>query len=204
MLAFALSNGYTSKWPMAPIRLLARRSGVYKHPIIAYGLDFRFEDNKFCDLRKAIGLDSAWIAHHPIDPYYLIGMNGTVEATHATWHFIRTLQKNGQLPRDLYRLPDKGDAAWWEWVVAFNTYGLIIKAPKIPRSTDPTPDDIDEHIEISSANYEQILDGVDVLESGLISESIKTRAYYLWREAGSPIMSGYGFWLQAVDEYDMV
>jgi len=179
MMASVLSDVYRGRWHKAPIRVLARSGGIYRLPVLVHQIDFRFEDNKSCDLRRVIGLNSSWVAHHPLDDYYIISIGGTVEATHATRSDIRALQHEKILPPDVYHLPEEGDAAWWEWVLGINAHDQIIKAPKRPRPGEPTPEQIDEQL----------------------IHHVRTHAYYLWREAGSPISDGREFWIRAEANY---
>lgn len=142
-----------------PITLLARRHGEYVRPVRATEIDMRIEDNP--NVPKVIcRMDATWIARHPTEDLYLVydGLHNSyhsrvnekeLEEWEENWK--REIVKfpprgktpEADIPRKIYEMPTAKGVAWWEWAVGFNNYEMV-KAPKRPRATEMTPDDVDE------------------------------------------------------------
>ena len=123
-----------------PIFIYARHQGNYCVPVLAYAIDFRFEDIPNCST-AAQRLRTSWIAKNPAEGgLWIIVASGDLIDTKATQVRLEELIKQNILPADVYQLPDD----WYEYILALDDKFELIKAPKVAHPGDPTPEDIDE------------------------------------------------------------
>jgi len=138
-----------------PIGLLARKNGEYTRPIIGRMVDFRIEDclppPSISQIQSSKYMNM--IGKLPNIPEigqidrYLLTTAATVERTDLTKEQALKYIADGHL-----ELPSDESsefwyyckAPWWEFAVIFDQHDNYIKAPKLPRANEPTPDMIDE------------------------------------------------------------
>lgn len=146
-----------------PVTVFARHHGKYTRPVMAYEFDMRLEDNPA--VPKAImRIDATWVARHPTEDLYIVydGIAKTCR-TRVTaaempdwreqWQYARAIWQprpsrfsgtSIPIPETIFPMPVHGDAAWWEWIQAFDQNRQMVKAPKKPRPGEQGPEDIDE------------------------------------------------------------
>lgn len=124
-----------------PVIVYARHKGKYVRPVVAYNIDMRIEDNPAIPRTMLLG-NAAWYARHPIEPLYMVCDGGVGHIyTRVTKQEVAKWLRQRPVARPL---PTKGEAAWWEWVVALDQDYNMIKAAKRPREFEPTPEEVDE------------------------------------------------------------
>lgn len=136
--------------------MLARKNGEYIRPIIGDVVDIRIEDfipNEFLVSAKA----QNYIGKLPDIPgtpqinKYLVAYFNLVMDVDVDEKAARDLLNSNEytiLPHDQSsELWEYTKSPWWEYAVVIDSHNGFIKAPKIPRSGEPTADDIDERLD---------------------------------------------------------
>lgn len=136
------------------VGMLARKDGEYSRPILASMVDMRVEDyvpDKLLMSKYA----SNYIAKLPdiaelnqVDQFLIVNAN-LVSRTDVSKHEAERYLKSGQfilLPHSP-RSKLWGGSPWWEFTTCFDETGNYIKAPKLPRHGEPSPEEIDEMLD---------------------------------------------------------
>lgn len=150
-------------WTTQSFGMMARKNGQYKRPIVGKLIDFRVEDfmpQKVLTDHLAVNIigklpDITEIGQ--IDKYFSSTFN---DINIITKHEAINLLNTGQY----ILLPDNPSskfweytmAPWWEFAVVLDEYDGFIKAPAKPRIGEPSPEDIDEKIDLYDENKGKI------------------------------------------------
>lgn len=154
-----------------PVIMLARKNHVYERPITGDIVDIRIEDfipnSALTDLRLT-GIIGKLPPVKEQTNNYFVAIHNSIDKTDYTYEEILPLIKSGRyliLP-DSPQSPlwEYSKSPWWEYAVVIDQYGGFIKAPKVPRSGEPTPDEIDETLD----NYDENRDTIKVISPSVI------------------------------------
>lgn len=142
-------------WCKAEIGLFARKNGKYTRPIAGSIIDFRIEDmgipkNTFMKEFNYIGKLPNISELNQIDKYFICTFNN-VTSVEASYEEVSNLIKNGHY----ILLPDSEQSSlweytkcpWWEFAYVLDNDYEYIKAPKIHRSGEPSPEEVDEMLD---------------------------------------------------------
>ena len=150
-------------WTSQPFGMLARRGGYYNRPIVGDIVDFRIEDFMPQDVLVSI-LGVNMIGKMPniaeigqVNKYFSSTFN---DVEIVSQQDARALADTGQY----ITLPDNPSdefweytqAPWWEFAIVLDKYGGYIKAPFKPRAGEPSPEEVDEKIDLYDENHGKI------------------------------------------------
>lgn len=152
-------------WFSQRVTMLARQNGEYVRPVIGHIVDIRIEDflpsvallspfssniiGKFPDIPESNQIGRYFIANfNQIDNVNLT--KEEAERHMASGEYIMLPDSPSS------QLWEHSQAPWWEYAVILDQYDGFIKAPKIPRSGEPTPDDIDERLDKFHENRDSL------------------------------------------------
>ncbi len=153
-------------WAKQQVGFLARKDGKYTRPIIGYGVDFRIEDMGIPQHAMPMLKSFNFIGKLPN-----IGTIGQINKFFVCTHgnIISTSASKSSAMKLLYQkqhilLPHSQESVlwqytqspWWEYCMVLDEYFECIKAPKIPRPGEPTPDEIDEQLDNFKENQNTV------------------------------------------------
>jgi hypothetical protein len=168
------------------IAFLARKNNQYIRPIVGNTIDLRTEDwlppptpEEITNASRMnlVGRLPDVSSMGQVDRY-LLATASTVERTNLT-----RPQAMEYIAKGYTELPDSPNSKlweyskspWWEYVAVFDTNGRYIKAPKIPRVGEMTPEDIDEKLD----DYEQNKNKLQVTSPTTLEELSKRDESYV-------------------------
>lgn len=143
---------YTSQ----PVGMLARKDGQYTRPILAQFLDVRIED--FMPDSVLVSNNATnYIGRLPdiqsigqVGKYFVANANLVIQVDLGEAEVKKAMDSGQYL-----LLPDSPESPywrftkspWWEFCTCFDGDNGYVKAPKIPRANEPTPEEIDEKLD---------------------------------------------------------
>jgi hypothetical protein len=137
------------------IVMLARQNGSYERPVIGAFIDIRVEDFMPLAETGVVGLN--FVAQLPNSRRYLVSTFNSVQTIDATEDVVNILlAKRTNDGRPVYvELPSSPESTywhlvespWWEWAAIYDDHNGFVKAPKLPREGEPTPEEIDERLD---------------------------------------------------------
>lgn len=173
-----LENPHFSK----KVGLLARRNGKYTRPIVGELVDMRVEDflpNEILKSRAASNIiaklpDIAEIGQ--IEQYLICTANAVSRVDLTKEEAIKYLNSGVYilLPHDHQNpLWEYSKSPWWEYTMVIDENNGYVKAPKIPRSGEPTAEEIDEQLDTYKSNIGKIT----VTSPQSLKKQITTESY---------------------------
>jgi len=149
------------------IGLFARKNGKYTRPIVGVGVDFRIEDMKI-PYKEILPLKSFnFIGKLPnideigqFNKYFICTHNNitSISSTESEAFELLNLGHHILLPdspkSELWKFTN---SPWWEYCFVLDRYYEYIKAPKIPRIGEPSPEDIDEKLDEFQENIGKLM-----------------------------------------------
>lgn len=144
--------------------LLARKNGRYTRPIITEFFDVRIEDY-MPDATLHSKEPLTYIARLPdILSIGQIGQYIVADANRVEHKVTEQAVQNLLQERNCIILPHDSSSPWWqyskspwwEYCICMDTYNGYIKAPKLVRQFDPTPEEIDEQLDKYPENHNKI------------------------------------------------
>jgi len=151
-------------WTQQQIGLMARKDGRYVRPIVGFGVDFRIEDMGIP--RQAMPRSFNLIGRLPdireirqINKFFICTQSSVASVSASKAEADALLQQGQHL-----LLPDSPsselwqftNAPWWEYGFLLDEYYEYIKAPKVPRPGEPTPEEIDERLDDFEENQGKV------------------------------------------------
>lgn len=149
-------------WFSQRVAMLARKDDEYTRPILGSMVDIRLEDFMPDDIlvanfaKSIIGKLPDIPENNQIGRYFISHFNliddvnlteADVEKFLATGEYI-LLPHSPKSPYWQFT-----QSPWWEYAAVMDSYNGFIKAPKVPRTGEPSADDIDELLDEYSENH---------------------------------------------------
>lgn len=150
-------------WTSQPFGLLARQNGRYIRPVIGEIIDLRIEDLMPQRVMSSI-LGVNMVGRLP-DIAEIGQINKYFSSVFGDVNIISQREAAALTDTGQYvTLPDNpssefweySQAPWWEFATILDKYDGFVKAPLKPRAGEPSPDEVDERIDLYDENKGKI------------------------------------------------
>lgn len=150
-------------WTSQKFGMLARKEGQYSRPVVGDVIDFRVED--FMPQEVLVSLLGANMIGRLPDIAEINQVNKYFSSTFSDVNIISQQEAMALADTGQYlTLPDNpssefweySKAPWWEFATVLDKYDGFIKAPMRQRAGEPSPDEVDERIDLYDENRGKI------------------------------------------------